>query len=332
MTIRTKTLLALVAATFTVASAAAQDYSTSLIRPTQLGNNQGVLAGALPGAGGGKSYYFAADLSAGVLQTQIKVSASSSAVRSITLELLGADSRTRDSYYVKTSSNQQNEASRAFPIDSSGTFNLKVTVEGPETGRFCVLLGGSALPGVTSADCPQDPAPPPVVAAPRVEPVAPVAPVTPVAPVAPPARTEITVVPAPPPPPKTVEVVTTRCEQRLRVGSELLFDFNKSAIRPEARPALEYVARVIQQTGKPVLIEGHTDSIGSDAYNMRLSELRALTVQNELARQLSPMLPMESLGYGKMQPIADNQNADGTDNPEGRQRNRRVEIVVNTCR
>jgi len=129
-----------------------------------------------------------------------------------------------------------------------------------------------------------------------------------------------------------VEVVTTRCEQRLRVGSELLFDFDRSAIRQEARPALDYVARVIQQTGKPVLIEGHTDSIGSDAYNMRLSELRALTVQNELARQLSPMLPMQSRGYGKTQPIADNQNADGTDNPDGRQRNRRVEIVVDTCK
>ncbi len=149
MTIRAKTILPLLAATFMAASASAQDYSTSLIRPTQLASDQGVLAGALPGASGGKSYYVAADLKAGVLQTQIKVSASSSAVRSITLELLGADSRIRDGYYVKTSSNQQNEAGRAFQIDQSGPVNLKVTVEGPETGRFCVLLGGSALPGVT---------------------------------------------------------------------------------------------------------------------------------------------------------------------------------------
>ena len=328
MTIRAKTILPLLAATFMAASASAQDYSTSLIRPTQLASDQGVLAGALPGASGGKSYYVAADLKAGVLQTQIKVSASSSAVRSITLELLGADSRIRDGYYVKTSSNQQNEAGRAFQIDQSGPVNLKVTVEGPETGRFCVLLGGSALPGVTRAECPQDPAAAPAVAPPRIEAVAPTAP---------PARADVVAVPAPPPPsppppPKTVEVVTTRCEQRLRVGSELLFDFDRSAIRQEARPALDYVARVIQQTGKPVLIEGHTDSIGSDAYNMRLSELRALTVQNELARQLSPMLPMQSRGYGKTQPIADNQNADGTDNPDCRQRNRRVEIVVDTCK
>lgn len=314
MSIRASTILSLLAAavmveSVMVASASAQDYSTSLIRPTQLPKNQGVLAGALPGASGGKSYYIAADLKAGVLQTQIKVSADSSAVRSITLDLLGADSRTRDSYYVRSSSNQQNEASRAFQIDQSGPINLKVTVEGPETGRFCVLLGGSALPDVASAECPQDTA-------------------------ALPARADVVAVPPPPlpPPPKTVEVVTTACEQRLRVGSELLFDFDKSAIRPEGRPALDYVARVIQQTGKPVLIEGHTDSIGSDAYNMRLSELRALTVQHELSRQLSPILPMQSRGYGKTRPISGNQNADGTDNPDGRQRNRRVEIIIDTCK
>ena len=135
----------------------------------------------------------------------------------------------------------------------------------------------------------------------------------------------------PPPPPKTVEVVTTRCEQRLRVGSELLFDFDKSAIRPEARPAIEYVAQTVQRAGKPVLIEGHTDSKGGDAYNMRLSELRAFTVQSEITRQLDIALPMQSRGYGKSRPIADNQYPDGSDNPDGRQRNRRVEIVVNTC-
>jgi outer membrane protein OmpA-like peptidoglycan-associated protein len=136
---------------------------------------------------------------------------------------------------------------------------------------------------------------------------------------------------APPPPPKSVEVVTTRCEQRLRVGSEVLFDFDKSAIRPEARPAIEYAAQTVQRAGKSVLIEGHTDSKGTEAYNMRLSELRALTVQNEIERHMVADVPMEARGYGKSRPIADNQFPDGSDNPEGRQRNRRVEIVVNTC-
>jgi outer membrane protein OmpA-like peptidoglycan-associated protein len=128
-----------------------------------------------------------------------------------------------------------------------------------------------------------------------------------------------------------IEVVTTKCEQRLRVGSEVLFDFDKSALRPEARPAIEYVAQTVQRAGKPVLIEGHTDAIGSEAYNMRLSQMRALTVQTELTRRVANDVPMQSLGYGKSRPIADNQFPDGSDNPDGRQRNRRVEIVVNTC-
>jgi outer membrane protein OmpA-like peptidoglycan-associated protein len=135
----------------------------------------------------------------------------------------------------------------------------------------------------------------------------------------------------PPPPPKTVEVVTTQCEQRLRIGSEVLFDFDKSAIRPQVRPAIDYVAEAVQRIGKPVLIEGHTDSKGSATYNMRLSEQRALAVETEITQRLVAALPMQSRGYGKSRPIADNQFPDGTDNPDGRQRNRRVEIVVNTC-
>jgi outer membrane protein OmpA-like peptidoglycan-associated protein len=129
-----------------------------------------------------------------------------------------------------------------------------------------------------------------------------------------------------------VEVVTTRCEQRLRVGSEVLFDFNKSDIRPDALPAIDYVAQTIQKAGKPVVVEGHTDSIGTDAYNRRLSDQRAATVRSEIAQRLTWAVPIDAFGYGKSRPIADNQNPDGTDNPEGRQRNRRVEIVINTCK
>lgn len=324
MSARTFVLATCLTAAFAAAPALAQDYSTSIVRPTLLASGAGVIAGPLPGGQGAKSYYLSVDLKTGALQTQIKVSANSSAMRSVTLDLLGPDAGTKGSYYVKTSSNEQNEASRGFPIDSAGSYNLRVTVEGPETGRFCVLLGGPALPDVNAAACPADPAAAPPAAA-RTEPAT-----TP-----PPAvRTETVTTPPPavPPPPKSVEIVTTRCEQRLRVGSEVLFDFDKSDIRPEARPAIDYIAQAVQQAGKPVVVEGHTDSIGSDAYNMRLSELRALTVQTEIAGRLAARLPMASKGYGKSRPIADNQNPDGTDNPAGRQRNRRVEIVVDTCK
>ena len=137
--------------------ALAQDYSTSIVRPTAL-KEAGVVAGTLPGTQGAKSYYLAVDLRPGMLMSQIKVTASSSAARSVTLDLLDSDATRRDSYYVKTSRNDQNEASRGFQIDANGTYNLRVTVEGPEAGRFCVLLGGSALPNVKAAECPADPA------------------------------------------------------------------------------------------------------------------------------------------------------------------------------
>ena len=83
--------------------AAAQNFSTSIIRPTVLAADAGSIAGLLPGAQGAKSYYFALEAKTGILQTQIRVSANSSATRSITLDLLGPDSSVKDSYYVKTS-------------------------------------------------------------------------------------------------------------------------------------------------------------------------------------------------------------------------------------
>ncbi|HXI07768.1 MAG: OmpA family protein [Bradyrhizobium sp.] len=318
---------ALVAAASLIApSALAQNFSTSIIRPTVLAADAGSIAGLLPGAQGARSYYFALEAKTGILQTQIRVSANSSATRSITLDLLGPDSNVKDSYYVKTSRNEQNEATRGFRIDSAGSYSLRVTVEGPEAGRFCVLLGGSALPDAKAADCPGDPAP----AVTRVE----AAPAPPAEPRSPPPRPEPP--PAPkveaPPPPKSVEVVTSKCEQRLRVGSEVLFDFDKSVLRPDALPAIDYVARTITEKAKPVVVEGHTDSIGTDSYNVRLSEQRAATVRAEIARRLTGPVTMDAYGYGKSKPIADNQNPDGTDNPEGRQRNRRVEIVINTCK
>jgi outer membrane protein OmpA-like peptidoglycan-associated protein len=314
MTSRTSSALTLLAAITGAIPAIAQDYSTSVIRPTALAKDKGVIAGPLPGRDGAKTYYLSTDLQAGALQTQIKVTAGSDAVRSITLELLGPDARTKDTYYVKTSRNEQNEATRSFPIDSAGTHTLRVIVDGPETGRFCVLLGGSALPDVTAPTCPSE------ARAAASEP----------RPAPPPTRT-VTVAPPQPEPPKTVSVLTSRCEQRMRVGSEVLFDFDKATLRPEALPALNYVAQVVQQTGKPVTVEGHTDAIGTDAYNMRLSEQRALTVRFEIGRRMALALPIEARGLGKSAPIADNQYPDGTDNPTGRQLNRRVEIVVNTC-
>jgi hypothetical protein len=70
-------------------------------------------------------------------------------------------------------------------------------------------------------------------------------------------------------------------------------------------------------------IEGHTDSVGGDAYNVRLSEQRAESVREFLGEQGVALSSITAQGFGKAEPVASN------DTPEGRQRNRRVEIVVN---
>jgi outer membrane protein OmpA-like peptidoglycan-associated protein len=131
---------------------------------------------------------------------------------------------------------------------------------------------------------------------------------------------------------KAVNTITTGCERRLSVVGDALFAFDKANLRPDAEETLAAAGPEIAKLGgKPARIEGHTDAIGSDAYNMKLSEARALTVRNWLAtRSIVPQAtPIK--GYGKTKPVAPNQTNDGHDNPEGRQKNRRVEVVFDTC-
>ena len=133
--------------------------------------------------------------------------------------------------------------------------------------------------------------------------------------------------------PKGVEVVrATGCEQRLRVIGDALFDFDKYSLRPDAEEMLLAAGPAIATFGgKPARIEGHTDALGSDGYNLKLSEARATTVRNWLAKReiLPDSTPIK--GLGKTTPIAPNKTADGKDDPEGRQKNRRVEIVFDGC-
>ncbi|MDP9137549.1 MAG: OmpA family protein, partial [Pseudomonadota bacterium] len=134
-----------------------------------------------------------------------------------------------------------------------------------------------------------------------------------------------------PPAPEPVEVITSECEERLRVGSDFLFDFDRAEIRPEAHRALTTVAAHIKAAQKAVMIEGHTDSKGTESYNQHLSERRADALRIALNRRGLPDLWLWTRGYGKSQPVVPNQHADGSDDPQGRQRNRRVEVVINTC-
>ena len=121
----------------------------------------------------------------------------------------------------------------------------------------------------------------------------------------------------------------TATEVRIELSGDILFDFDKATLRPAATPVLERVAEVIHKYGKPtVRIEGHTDSKGDHEYNVKLSERRAETVKNWLVKNGAVGGSLVTKGFAETQPVAPNQNPDGSDNPEGRQKNRRVEIIV----
>lgn len=114
------------------------------------------------------------------------------------------------------------------------------------------------------------------------------------------------------------------------LASDVLFDFDKSDIRPEGEKALrDFLVELSRITGSLRLsIEGHTDAIGTDQYNQTLSVRRANAVAAWLSSN-SPSLPrFTAIGFGEKRPAAPNTKRDGSDDPEGRQLNRRVEIVV----
>jgi len=105
--------------------------------------------------------------------------------------------------------------------------------------------------------------------------------------------------------------------------SDVLFDTGKSTLRPEAREKLAKISGIVlAYPDLRLAIEGNTDSVGSDAMNQALSEQRAASVRDYLAKENIPAASMTSRGFGKTQPVASNDTA------EGRQQNRRVEMVV----
>jgi outer membrane protein OmpA-like peptidoglycan-associated protein len=106
--------------------------------------------------------------------------------------------------------------------------------------------------------------------------------------------------------------------------SDVLFDTGSFTLKPGAREKLAKVSGILlAHPGLTMQIEGHTDSVGSDAFNVRLSEQRANSVRDFLGEQGVSLSSITAQGFGKAEPVAANDTA------EGRQRNRRVEIVVN---
>jgi len=120
-----------------------------------------------------------------------------------------------------------------------------------------------------------------------------------------------------------VEVVRKGDNITLDMPGNVTFAFDSAQLNPQFNPVLDKVAQTLVEYDKTVIqVAGHTDSTGSHAYNMKLSEQRASSVSNYLAGRGVPTQRMHTVGAGPDHPVADNAT------PEGRAQNRRVEITI----
>jgi len=135
--------------------------------------------------------------------------------------------------------------------------------------------------------------------------------VPPPAPVAAPA-----VKPPPPPPPKPVV-------EKISLKGDTLFDFDRAIVKPEGKAVLDRLVDEARSLNLEVIVAvGHTDSVGSDTYNQKLSERRAAAVKAYIVSKGIPAARIYTEGKGEKLPIADNKTA------EGRSKNRRVELEI----
>lgn len=116
---------------------------------------------------------------------------------------------------------------------------------------------------------------------------------------------------------------------RVSMLGDVLFDFDKASIRSSAEPTLDDILRLAASVPSgTIVIEGHTDSKGSAAYNKTLSFRRANAVADWLASHGMKKARLSVKGLGDSRPVAPNTLANGADNPDGRALNRRVEFVL----
>lgn len=124
--------------------------------------------------------------------------------------------------------------------------------------------------------------------------------------------------PPPPPPPPAPEVGT-----KIMSLEGTHFDFNSAALKPEGMAKLDAAAAVMAENPSLIVgVEGHTDAVGSDAYNQGLSERRAQSAVSYLVSKGVDASRLQPTGYGESKPVATNDTA------EGRAQNRRVDLVV----
>lgn len=128
--------------------------------------------------------------------------------------------------------------------------------------------------------------------------------------------------PAPPPPPE--ETLAKVTKSKIVITKKIHFEFDKAVIRPVSFRILDAVVDILKQNSdiRKVRVEGHTDSKGSDAYNMRLSQRRANAVRDYIIAHGIETERLVAVGYGESKPV------DTNDTAEGRARNRRVEFTI----
>jgi outer membrane protein OmpA-like peptidoglycan-associated protein len=129
---------------------------------------------------------------------------------------------------------------------------------------------------------------------------------------------------------KELKAEVTAAEIKIDLAADVMFDFDKATIKKDAEPSLRNLATVLKANpGAAVAIEGHTDSKGADAYNQTLSEQRAASVKQWLVSNAQVNgAKITTRGWGKSKPITYNAKPDGSDDPEGRAKNRRVQVIV----
>ena len=155
----------------------------------------------------------------------------------------------------------------------------------------------------------------PKVVAPAAAPVSAAAPAAPAAPAAAPA-----VAPAPAPAPA---VVAAPAATKVTYAADAFFDFDKAVLKPEGKAKLDDLVGKVKGISLEVIIAvGHTDSVGKDAYNQKLSVARSEAVKSYLVSKGIEKNRVYTEGKGEKQPVADNKTS------EGRAKNRRVEIEV----
>lgn len=119
-------------------------------------------------------------------------------------------------------------------------------------------------------------------------------------------------------------------QRTLTLAADVLFEFDEASLTDEARGRVRKASRLVRENAAEgaVHIDGYTDSKGAEDYNLELSRERAAAVEDALDERLNgSAVTFETEGHGEADPVAPNETEDGEDNPEGRAKNRRVEIT-----